>query len=73
MQGSVWGPLCSTTKMDKIGQKAYSTGAPLYNYKGMVSIPPLGMVDDELTVAECGPKSALTNVTMNNFTESKKL
>ena len=48
MQGSVWGPLCCTTTMDKIGQQAYKTGAPLYMYKGMVSVPSLGMVDDEL-------------------------
>ena len=42
MQGSVWGPLCCTTTMDKIGQKAYKTGSALYMYKGMVSIPPPG-------------------------------
>ena len=64
--------MCTTT-MDKIGQRAYKTGAPLYTYKGMVSIPPLGMVDDELTIAECDPKSTLPNVAMNSFTESKKL
>ena len=69
MQGSV----CCTTTMDKIGQRAYKNGSPLYMYKGMVSVPPLGMVDDELTISECGPKSTLTNVFMNNFTESKKL
>ena len=73
MQGSVWGPLCCTTTMDKIGQKSYKSGSPLYTYKGMVSIPPLGMVDDELTIAECGPDATLTNVVMNTFTESKKL
>ena len=73
MQGSVWGPLCCTATMDKIGKKAYKSGSPLYNYKGLVSIPPLGMVDDELTMAECGTASTLTNVTMNCFTESKKL
>jgi hypothetical protein len=61
------------TLMDKIGQRAYKNGSPLYMYKGMVSVPPLGMVDDELTISECGPKSTLTNVFMNNFTESKKL
>ena len=51
----------------------YKSGSPFYNYKGLVSIPPLGMVDDELTMAECGTASTLTNVTMNCFTESKKL
>ena len=73
MQGSVLGPLCCTTTMDKIGQKAYKKREPLYNYKGLVAVPPLGMVDDEVTIAECGSKSILTNVFMNNFTESKKL
>ena len=73
MQGSVWGPLCCTTTMDKIGQKSYKSGTPLYTYKGMVSIPPLGMVDDELTIAECGASATITNAVMNNFTESKKL
>ena len=38
-----------------------------------MSIPPLGMIDDEITMAECGTKSTLTNVFMNNFTESKML
>ena len=59
--------------MDKIGQKAYKTGKSLYTYKGLVSIPPLGMVDDELTIAECGIDATLTNTLMNTFTESKKL
>ena len=31
------------------------------------------MVDDELTIAECGANETLTNASMNNFTESKKL
>ena len=73
MQGSVWGPLSCTSSMDKIGQRSYKTGSPLYTYKGLVSIPPLGMIDDEITMAECGSNSALTNVYMNNFTESKRL
>ena len=73
MQGSVWGPLLCTGTMDKIGKKAYKTGATLYKYKGLVSVPPLGMVDDELTMAECGAQSTLTNAMINNFTESKKL
>jgi hypothetical protein len=41
--------------------------------KLLVSIPPLGMVNDELTIAECCPDATLTNTAMNTFTESKKL
>ena len=73
MQGSVWGPLCCTSTMDKIGQKAYKSGSPLYTYKGLVSIPPLGMVDDEITMAKCSFQSTKTNSFMNNFAEMKKL
>ena len=36
------------------------------------SMDKIGIVD-ELTIAECGPDATLTNVVMNNFTESKKL
>ena len=67
MQGSVWGPLSCTTTMDKIGQYSYQTGDSMYTYKGLVAIPPLGMIDDEITMAECGIKSCLTNVMMNNL------
>ena len=73
MQGSVWGPLCCTSTMDKIGQRAYKSGSPLYTYKGQVSVPPLGMVDDEITMARCTVESTKTNAFMNNFTEMKKL
>ena len=73
MQGSVWGPLCCTSTMDKIGKKAYTTGTPLYNYKGLVAIPPLGMIDDEITMAKCSVDSTKTNSFMNTFAEMKKL
>ena len=33
MQGSIWGPLCCTTTMDKVGQKVYKTRKSLYTYK----------------------------------------
>ena len=33
----------------------------------------MGMVDDELTIAECGANATITNAIMNSFTESKKL
>ena len=59
--------------MDKIGKKAYKSGSPLYTYKGLVAIPPLGMVDDEITMAKCSVESTKTNAFMNNFAEMKKL
>ena len=73
MQGSVWGPLCCTATMDKIGKKAYQTGSPLYSYKSLVSVPPLGMVDDEISMSRCSVDATKTNAFMNNFAEMKKL
>ena len=72
MQGSVWGPIQCTTSMDKLGELAYKSGKALYNYKG-VPIPPLGMIDDVLAVAECGTKSVKTNSVINSFVDSQKL
>ena len=57
MQGSVWGPLLCTGTMDKIGDKAYKTGSSLYSYKGLVAIPPLGMVDDKISMSKCSVES----------------
>ena len=58
--------LCTGTK-DKIGQEAYKTGSTLYTYKGLVSLPPLGMVDDVLGIAKCGTES----IKLNSIIESK--
>ena len=72
MQGSVWGPLCCTGTMDQI-EKRHIPQETLYKYKGLVSIPPLGMIDDELTISKCSVESVKTNSYMNNFAEMKRL
>ena len=38
-----------------------------------MDIPPLGMVDDLVCIAECGPKTAIVNSYINQKTSSKKL
>ena len=35
----------------EVGKYAYESGYPLYSYIGMVDIPPLGMVDDIISVS----------------------
>lgn len=40
-------------------------------YKGKVSVPPLLMVDDILTVQKCGATSGATNSEVNAFIEQK--
>ena len=49
IQGTVWGSLICTCTMDKLSKDVYKEPEDLYKYKG-VSIPPLEMVDDILTV-----------------------
>jgi hypothetical protein len=71
MQGTVWGSLLCTATMDKIGKMAYNNIDMLYKYHG-VPIPPLGMVDDILTVTDVN-KTLLMNSKVNTFMESKKL
>ena len=38
MQGTVWGSLCCTTTMDKLGKLVYQNEELLYKYKNEVSI-----------------------------------
>ena len=71
MQGTVWGSLMCTASMDKLGKLAYQTPQTLYKYKG-VPIPPLGMVDDVITVSNVENTLRMNNL-VNTFIESKKL
>ena len=73
MQGTVWGSLCCTSTMDKLGQMVYEDKDLIYRYKGNVEIPCLGMVDDILCIQNCNDKSVKINSTVNAFIESKKL
>jgi hypothetical protein len=73
MQGTVWGSMFCTTTIDKLSQKAYTEEAWLYKYKGEVSVPPLGMVDDVLTIQKCGTTALTINNEVNAFFEQKKL
>ena len=73
MQGSVWGSLSCTSSMDKLPQRAYTNEALQYKYKGEVVVPPLGMVDDIITIQKCGTASVTINSEVNAFVEQKKL
>ena len=45
----------------------------IYKYKGVLYIPPLGMVDDLLCVSECGHETSMINAFINHKTHSRKL
>ena len=73
LQGTVFGNLECTATMDKVGKFAYESKKPIYKYKGVVDIPPLGMVHDLLVISKCGNDSAISNSMINSFIECKKL
>jgi len=73
MQGTVTGGLSCTTTTDKLAKYCYENKHLLYKYKGVVEVPPLLMIDDILTINECGPAAVAMNATVNMFIETKKL
>ena len=72
-QGGTWGSLMCSNSIDKIGKKCHETGEHLYIYKNRVRILPLGMVDDLLSVSECGHKAVALNTFITTQGELKKL
>ena len=70
-QGTVWGSLFCTVTIDKLGKQVYSMRELIYKYKG-VDLPPLGMVDDIVTVTDV-EKTAEMNRLVNTFIEHKNL
>ena len=71
MQGTVWGSLMCTCTMDNLSKEAYRNPDELYKYKG-VSIPPLEMVDNILTVTNV-ENTLIMNERVNTFIEHKNL
>ena len=67
MQGIVWGGLMCTNKMDDLPKAVMKEEEIMYKYKGKVSVSPLEMIDDIITVAECGNKSVKLNTIVNAF------
>ena len=52
---------------------SYALDKHLYKYKNKVKLPPLGMVDDQLTVTKCGLGSVLASAHLNSYTNINKL
>ena len=73
MQGEVLAPLKCSVQVDTIGKECIEEKKNLYQYKEKVAIPPLGMVDDIISVSKCGINSLLMNSFLNSKTNIKKL
>ena len=73
MQGDVLAPLISSLQVDTMGKECFEDKKHLYYFKDIVPIGPLGMVDDLLTISECGYKTNLLNQFINFKTGTKRL
>ena len=73
MQGDVLAPLISSLQVDTMGKECLEKKQHLFYFKGIVPIGPLGMVDDLLTISECGYKTCLMNQYINSKTGCKRL
>ena len=69
----MFGPILCSNQVDTFGKECLEEGKYNYSYKGEVDVPPLGMVDDLLCIAECGHKSSMMNAYINCKTSGKKL
>ena len=73
-QGEVTSSLKCTVTVDSISQAhTENLSDHLYVYRGLVPVPPLGMVDDQIGVSHCGLDSALSTGHLNAQTNIKKL
>ena len=71
MQGTVWGGLFCTCTTDKLGKEMYAKPELMYKYRGSVNVPPLEMVDDIVSITECGATTVANNSHVNSFIERK--
>ena len=73
IQGDVLAPMVCGKTLDGIGKECLEYSKYIYEFKGMVEIPPLIMLDDLITISECGPRTAMINSYVRFQTLSKKL
>ena len=61
MQGTVIAPLKCSLQVDLIGKFCLREGRGVYKYKGCLSLPPLSMIDDIISVTKCGAETIDSN------------
>ena len=73
IQGDVFGAILCSKQVDTFGQECLKKSSYTYSYRGEVDIPPLSMVDDLLTISECGFKTSMVHGFIKMKTDGKKL
>ena len=72
-QGTVMGPIKCSNQMDSIPRECLRDQVELFKYRNVISIPPLGMIDDLGAIAKCGPDSVILNAIINAKINMKRL
>ena len=72
LQGETIAPLLCSVQVDSFGKQCLKNGKYLYSYKGEVKIPPLAMIDDIISISQCGIDSVMVNSFLNSKTNLKK-
>ena len=73
MQGTVLSNIKCSVQIDSLGKDCITENKGLYKYKDCINIPPLSMVDDVVTVSNCGTDSIKVNAIVQAKIETKQL
>ena len=72
LQGDTWGSILASVQVDTIGQECSKSGYG-YEYKDVLPVGLLGLVDDTIGVTEVGYKAQMMNAFINVKTAEKGL
>ena len=73
MQGTVFAPIKCSIQIDTLGRDCLTNGDGLYQYKNIIEVPALSMVDDVIGITTCSDEAVKLNAIINVKMESKKL
>ena len=59
--------------MDSISRECLRENVEMFMYRNVISIPPLGMIDDLGAIAKCGPDSVIMNAIINAKINMKRM
>ena len=67
-------PIRCSVQIDTLGKELLAEDSDkLFKYKGFVRIPPLALIDDILTITNCGIESIAMNAAVQSKVNNKKL
>ena len=74
MQGTVLTAIKCSVQIDTLGKELLAENSDrLYKYKGYVKIPALALIDDILTISDCGINSIFMNAAVESKVNNKRL